>query len=204
MLNFLSSGSEVELDTLEEVYGGEKFLNYIFYTNYLNTLSSSYSGNLPLSYSQVLDSFRSNFEEISQSSDTLNSHLNSLDNIAANVSVDMRSSNLLKLRSTAKNSIVTFNALQKVFRPRFDEGRSNVRFKDLSNTYTKYPFLSESRTPYESLLGKNRENFFLTSSYKSSIDPNYNVAAKALTSLGIYFSELPFLTSTQSDASRHL
>lgn len=203
-LNFLSTGNESELDTLEDVYGSEKFLNYIMYTNYLNTLSSSYFGNLPLSYSQVLDTFRSNFEENTQSSDNVNLESISSDNLELSLVGDVRSSNLLKLRSTAKNSVVTFNALQKVFRPRFDEGRSNVRFQDLSNTFTKYPFLSEARTPYESLLGKNKESFFATSTYKSSIESNYSLSSKALTGLGVYFSELPFLTSTQSDASRHL
>jgi hypothetical protein len=100
--------------------------------------------------------------------------------------------------------MVTFNALQKVFRPRFDEGRSNIRFQELSNTFVKYPYLSESRVPYESLLGKNKENFFATNAYKATLTNNYSNFNPLMNSLNTYFSNLPFLTSMQSDAVRFL
>jgi hypothetical protein len=117
---------------------------------------------------------------------------------------ELRSTNYLKLRSTTKNAIVTFNALQKVFRPRFDEGRSNVRFSDLSNTSVKYPFLTEQRVSYESLLGKNKESFFNVASYKNYLTNSYSTLGSVFNSLNIYFANIPFLLSMQSDASRHM
>jgi len=39
---------------------------------------------------------------------------------------ELGSHNLTKLCSTARNAVGTFNNLQKVFSPRFGEGRSNV------------------------------------------------------------------------------
>jgi hypothetical protein len=117
---------------------------------------------------------------------------------------DLRSSNSLKLRSTAKNSIVTFNALQKVFRPRYDEGRSNTRIQDISNSYSKYPFINEDRASYESLIGKNKESFFFTSNYKNTLDSNYSDFYSNVNGLNIYFSNIPFLLSKGSDPSRYL
>jgi hypothetical protein len=54
--------------------------------------------------------------------------------------MDDRVSNPLKLRSTAKNSMVTYSAIQKVFKSRLDEGRSNARLQDVSNSYNPYLF----------------------------------------------------------------
>jgi len=87
----------------------------------------------------------------------------------------MRLSNPLKLRSTARSSIVTYNAIQKVFKSRFDEGRSHARLQDFSNSYITHPFVTEAKTPYESLLGKNKNSFFNVSNYKQSFIENFNL-----------------------------
>lgn len=113
-------------------------------------------------------------------------------------------SNPLKLRSTARNSIVTYNAIQKVFKSRFDEGRSNSRIQDISNSYTPYPFLSAPKAPYESLLGKNTENFFKPTLYVTKPLVAYSVENININLLNTYFTDLPFLVSKFSDASRHL
>jgi hypothetical protein len=69
--------------------------------------------------------------------------------------------NTVKLRSTAKNSIVTYNAIQKVYKSRFDDSRSNANIEGFQNSENSYPFLLESKAPYESMLLKN-SNSFLT------------------------------------------
>jgi hypothetical protein len=80
----------------------------------------------------------------------------------------------MKLRSTARNSIVTYNAIQKVFKSRFDEGRSHARLQDFSNSYVTHPFITEARSPYEGLLGKNRESFFSVNNYNQFLVANFN------------------------------
>jgi len=196
---------ESEMDNLDGSYDNIKFLNYVHHINYLNTLSTYNLNVQPLSYTQVLNSFRSNYEEnILSVSKYLDINDSLSDDLVLNSNYDLRSSNPIKLRSTTKNSIVTFNALQKVFRPRFDEGRSNIRFQDLSNSYVKYPYLSESRISYENLLGKNKESFYNTNSYKTSLYGGYTNLSPVFNSLNIYFSNIPFLMSMQSDAVRHL
>jgi len=91
-----------------------------------------------------------------------------------NVGTDVRFSNPLKLRSTARSAIVTYNAIQKVFKSRFDEGRSNARLQDFSNSYVSHPFQTEPKSPYESILGKNKESFFTVNNYKQSFVSNFN------------------------------
>lgn len=87
---------------------------------------------------------------------------------------DSRVSNTMKLRSTARNSIVTYNAMQKVFKSRLDESRSNSRLQDFSNSYITHPFISEPKTPYESMLAKNKESYFSPQLYSMSKNDNFN------------------------------
>jgi hypothetical protein len=94
--------------------------------------------------------------------------------IDLNDSSELRFSNPLKLRSTAKNSIVTYSAIQKVFKSRFDEGRSNARLQDISNSYNKHLFISEPKSSYESLLGKNKDSFFSINNYNQELTNNFN------------------------------
>jgi len=87
---------------------------------------------------------------------------------------DLRVSNPMKLRSSARNSIVTYNAIQKVFKSRFDEGRSNARLQDFSNSFVSHPFITESKSPYEGMLGKNKDSFFTVNNYKQYFTNNFN------------------------------
>jgi hypothetical protein len=121
-----------------------------------------------------------------------------------NVSSTYRNTNPLKLRLTSRNSIVTYNAIQKVFKSRFDEGRSNARLLDLSNSFVSHPFLTQAKPSYESLLGKNKESFFTLNSYSSFSNSNFNNLYTISNSLNIPFFDIPFLISLKSDASRYL
>jgi hypothetical protein len=116
----------------------------------------------------------------------------------------MRLSNPLKLRSTAKNSIITYSAIQKVFKSRFDEGRSNARLQDISNSYTPYMFLSAPKSSYENMLSKNKESFFTPTNYNQTFKPYINPLYSLYNNNNTYFTNLPFLVSTQSDSSRYL
>jgi hypothetical protein len=112
--------------------------------------------------------------------------------------------NPLKLRSTAKNSIVTYNAIQKVYKARFDELRANINFNDFTNSYSAYPFLIESKTPYESLLKKNKESFYNINFYNRTFENNYSDLLGVFLSLNTSFTDIPFLLSLKSDAARYL
>jgi hypothetical protein len=96
-----------------------------------------------------------------------------INNLELNSSNDVRVSNPMKLRSSASNTIVTYNAIQKVFKSRFDEGRSHARLQDFSNSYVSHPFLTEKKSPYEGMLGKNKESFFNVNNYKPSLTENF-------------------------------
>jgi len=116
----------------------------------------------------------------------------------------LRFSNALNLRAPVKNSIVNYNAIQKVFKTRFDESRSNTKLSDFSNFYVKQPLISSSRIPYEKLLGKTKENFFKINFYKNNFQKYFNNFYDSSTSLNFYFYDFPFLLALKSDASRYL
>lgn len=117
---------------------------------------------------------------------------------------DARVSNPLKLRSTAKNSMVTYSAMQKVFKSRMDEGRSNARLQDVSNSYNPYLFINAPRANYESLLSKNTDNFFSVNNYTQSTKPTSSPLYEVNNLLNTYFTDLPFLVSNIGDSSRFL
>jgi hypothetical protein len=154
----------------------------------------------------ILDNFCASYEEGYSYSDPLvnygtNLYINTPELVLNN---DIRLSNPLKLRNTAKSSIVTFNAIQKVFRSRLDEGRSNARLQDFSNSFISHPFLTDKRVSYESLLGKNKENFFNINLFMHNTKHNINSVYSLVNSLNTYFIDLPFLISMKSDPSRYL
>jgi hypothetical protein len=100
---------------------------------------------------------------------------------------------------------VTYNAIQKVFKSRFDEGRSNARLEDISHSQTQYPFFSNTKILYENLLGKNKESFFNITNFnlKTLNNIHYNNLL-TYNLINIYFSDLPFLVSERSDSARYL
>jgi len=124
--------------------------------------------------------------------------------INSDVTNNLKLSNPFKLRSTVKNAIVNYSAIQKVFRSRFDEGRSNARLEDFSNSYVKHPYITDSRVKYESLLGKNKESFLQLNFYNHSNKLNFSNLSSLFFSNNIYFMDLPFLVSMKSDPSRYL
>jgi hypothetical protein len=174
--NFYPFSGETAIDSIEDSYENIKYVNYLHYLTYKNLLNANATRIQPLSYTQVIDNFRPDYEEISWFSDNTSqdTDVNYSENLNLNSASDLRISNPMKLRSTARNSVVTYNAIQKVFKSRFDEGRSNARLQDFSNSYITHPFITETKSPYESMLGKNKDSFFSVNSYKQYFTSNFN------------------------------
>jgi heme/copper-type cytochrome/quinol oxidase subunit 2 len=203
--NYDIFNNESSLDTIEDVSTNLKYYSYLYFFNYKNLYSTSSNFNLPASYSQILDSFTSNYEEVFWDLDENLSNLSTVDNaLLTNTSDTPRATNPLKLRSTAKNSIVTYNAIQKVFKSRFDEGRSNARLLDFSNSYNSYLFLTEPKANYENMLAKNTESFFNVSTFVKSFNTNFNEITQVLAALNSTYLDVPFLLSNTSDSARYL
>lgn len=162
----------------------------------------------PLSYAQILDNFRPDFEEktthVDASSDPKDFDLSVEANPQLTLNNDIRFSNPVKVRASAKSAIVTFNAIQKVYKSRFDEGRSNVRPADFANSYSSHPFVTSPRSNYEGMLGKNKESFFAVNNYKLALKSGFSDTFALWGSLNTYFADLPFLVSMKSDPSRYL
>jgi hypothetical protein len=195
--------NEMVVDSTDEAYEASKYLNYLYHLNYKNLVNTTGSGVQPLSYSTVFDSFRSDYEDpFLYSDDSLTNSVLNNDVIDTNSSLKL--SNPFKLRSTIKNAMVTYNAIQKVFRSRFDEGRSNARLEDFSNSFVKHPYITDSRVNYESLLGKNKESFLKVNLFNQSNKLNYSNLLPIFYSNNIYFMDLPFMVSMKSDPSRYL
>jgi len=114
-----------------------------------------------------------------------------------------RLSSFFYLRSTARNSIVTFNALQKVFRARFEEGRSHSSIANLSTLAQDQLFLTSPKIKYESLLGKTKNFFLTTTTYPTDLQYLTNNFFFLSTSLNYNFFTFPFLLSQRSDMSRY-
>lgn len=189
------------------------------FINHNNNFSLNTSSDLiyPQSYISVLNNFRSDFDDFSIHTETINSNLVDEDltslfsiselsdenDLSTNGNNTTRFSNPITLRTTARNSIVTYNALQKVFKARFEEGRSNIKMSHFSDLRTKQPFMNESRIPYEKLLGKNKSNFYNNTFYSSDSVQSFNQFSVLSNSLNTWFFDFPFLLGMSADGSRH-
>ena len=214
------------LNNLDDSYESLKYVNYFFNNNNKILLNSSIINFNPYSFISVFDSFRVDYEDFSWFTDEnnlikfssdrfnlnsiykLNLFNNNFSNFIFNENLVndklIRFNNSLNLRNPVKNSMVTYNAIQKVFRTRFDESRSNTKLSDFSNFYTKQPYIGSSRIPYEKLLGKTKENFFKINFYKNSFQKYFNNFYDLNSSLNFYFYDFPFLLALKSDGSRYL
>ena len=92
----------------------------------------------------------------------------SSDSDGSSLGNDIRLSNPATLRPSVRNSIVNYNAFQKVFKARLDENRAHVQADSFSDLSNRQPFLSDSKVPYLQLLGKNRNSFFSTPLFTST------------------------------------
>jgi hypothetical protein len=61
--NFYLFPNEVSIDSLDDTYMNTKYLNYLYAMNYKTVLAMNLNAVSPLSYTQVLDSFRADYDE---------------------------------------------------------------------------------------------------------------------------------------------
>jgi len=169
------------------------------------------------SYLNIFNAFRANFEDFNWLN-TVSKDLTKKNINALNINISLTNflnkhhediglsklSNPLTLRLTTKNSIVNFNALQKVFRARFEDGRSNTGLAQFSELYSTQPFLNTNRINYEDLLGKTRNNFFNNNFFNNNIINIFNLFYSSTSSLNFNFFNFPFLLSAKSDMSRYM
>lgn len=200
--NFSNIPLEPAVESMEESLDSMKSHKYIHFNNHLNTFYSSSMSLSPMSYTAVLDPFRADYEDLVWTYDNLDQNSDLVDE--ESLQQDLKSSNTMKLRSTAKNAIVTYNAIQKVFKSRLDEGRSHSRLQDFSNSYVAHPFVTASKSPYEGMLAKNKESFFNVQSYNHFNNNNFNTLFSVWNSLNSTYLDVPFLISSISDSSRYL
>jgi len=192
------------IDILEDNYVNTKLNNHLLSTGHQNLINTSTWLNLSNSYIHVFSNFTAVKEDnlwVQNKINPVSTYMTDLNNLNPN---NFRLYNSVKLRSTVKNSIITYNAIQKAFKSGLDEGRSNSRLIDISDPFSTFLFLSTKRIAYESLLSKNNVNFFSTQNSVAYFKNNITVLTKLINSLNIFFTNLPFLVSTQSDAARYL
>ena len=194
--------NELSVDLVDSSYMDTKFIDLLQSVNHLNSLNFTSRSVLPVSYTHVLNMFQENPSEFISSSHLLFANKNSYD--YEDVDTDLRTSTAYTLRSSAKSEINTYNAYQKVLRSRFDEGRSNTRFDDLSQSTVRYPIISEERPAFEGLLSKNTDTFFAPISYKLRLNENYSPLSPVFNGLNTYLSDLPFLLASKSDSAKHI
>jgi len=177
-----------------------------FTNNILSTTSSTnlFSNNV-VSYASVFNHFRSNFEDFTfTNAEITNNYFNNNQVVSADDIKNIQASDALVLRGGVKNSIVTFNALRKVFRARFDEGRSHTSLQIFSNSYLPQPFLNDLQISYQQSLAKTLNLFYKNLVYQ-------NVQFKTFTNSDIFtttqnyaFYDIPFLMSETSDAQKFM
>jgi len=87
---------------------------------------------------------------------------------------------------------------------RFDEGRSNVKVTDFTNSSMPFLILNETRPNYETLLGKNKDSYFNTIFYKNKIYSGINILPSLYRSNNVYFVGVPFILSLKSDPIKYV
>jgi hypothetical protein len=109
----------------------------------------------------------------------------------------------LKIRASVKDSIVNYNAFQKVFRSRLDENRSHTSLSNFKTLGLSQPFINDKNVPYTSMLGKNRSFFFQTPLYNQTYAPALTTLNPLFTQNNVQTFEFPFLEALQSDLIRY-
>jgi hypothetical protein len=199
--NYLILHNESLIDSLDDSY--ESFKNFSLATSKFSkslALNNDYF-IYPHSYTRVLDPFRADYEEVLWNLDRGLGENNTESISDASLA---RISNSMKLRSTTRNAIVSYNAMQKVFKSRLDEGRSHARLADFSNSFTSHNFITAPKATYESILTKNKSSYFGVNLYLSTINKNFSYMSGIYNSLNSTYLDIPFLISEKSDPSRYL
>jgi heme/copper-type cytochrome/quinol oxidase subunit 2 len=161
--------------------------------------------NTPSSYLSVFNSFRADFEDFNFiNSDEATNDFNNTNSTSFSNLKHTQLSNLLTLRGNVKNSIVTFNALRKVFRARFDEGRSHTGLHLFAQSYLPQPFINDKNINYTQLLSKDLNSYYQNLFYKNNVFKIWNTNFTHNLSQNYSFYDLPFLLSEGSDSQKFM
>ena len=217
------------INPFEDSYESLKYLNQLYNLEDKFFFTNSSFFIQPHTHSYVANLSRSNYDDFSWYSNSMPSNIESADAnsiqqlIGSEYIEDLdslnndwlsntlnesdeynKSSNLISIRPYTKNSMVNYNAMQKVFRSRFEEGRSFVKLKDIALSESKQPFLNSNKVAFERSIGKEKINFYKINFYKNNNLNYYNNFYSSFSSLNFYFFDFPFLLSGKSDPSRYL
>ncbi len=208
------------LSSIDESFDAQKY--FLINSNFLqnNFIKLSLNNFNLNSYINVFNTFRSDFDDSNWFKNEIfkdkNLNINNLLSpiivldLNYNLPFQFTNSNGFRfednfvLRSSIKNSIVTYNAIQKVFKSRFDEMRSHSNLNNFALSEVNQPYISSPKTPYETLLGKNKFNYFNVNLPKPTPIKNFNTYYSNFNYNNFYFFDFPFLTSLKSDASRFM
>jgi hypothetical protein len=100
--------------------------------------------------------------------------------------------------------MTTFQAYQKVFKLRYEEGRAHVRLTDFADSAYTQPFTTEQQVKYNQMLGKTKLRYFNTNYNVNRLLPVFNNLAGLTNSLNYYFFDFPFLDGVTNDPTRHV
>lgn len=107
-------------------------------------------------------------------------------------------------RSSAKNLIVSSNAIGKVFKSRYDDHKSLARLSDFSELEGDQPLISGTRVAYERILNKISESK-LNIDFFVETPLNYGNEFSTLINFQNFpLFDFPFLLANKSEAGRHL
>ena len=216
--NFALLPTTAEMNDVDESFANYKMFSALFNKVTALRLATSSVALSPRSYISVFNHFRSDYEDFNWTRiqpNLLKSNFEMSDKnlisalpwVSENFdgsqpALDLRVSNLATLRPSVRNSIVSYNAFQKVFKPRLDESRAHVNSHSFSELGLRQPFLSDTKVPYLQLLGKNRDSFFSTPLYTTLTHKNFNTASSLMESLNTPMYDFPFLLAKTSDTAR--
>jgi hypothetical protein len=63
LANFFNFSNETTVDSFDDSYENLKYINFIYHLNYKNLTSVNASAAYPLSYTQIIDNFRADYED---------------------------------------------------------------------------------------------------------------------------------------------
>ena len=115
-----------------------------------------------------------------------------------------RQLNPVVVRTVAKNARAGYNALRKVVKLRFEEGRAHTHTYHAANVGVERPFATNTPVVATKLLGKNKESFYSSTFYANKPFEVFNDFSNSANSLNSYFFDFPFLVSQLSTPSRFM
>lgn len=201
---FIYPNSDI-FTTIDDLTLSYKALQTLSKSSFNHPVSLTTFSNLPSSYLSVFNNFRADFEDFNfVNTESILQNFSNTSVNDYNTLLSTQLSNLLMVRNNVKNSVITYNALRKVFKARFDEGRSNTSLHFFSQLALPQPFISYPNINYSQLLSKDVGTFYGNILYKNITPKILNTTFANSTSQNFYFYDLPFLLSEGSDSQKFM